>query len=439
MIDPSKLINPVFVEAYNKIIANEFKFTHLWLLGGRGSGKSSFAGFLIPTILMRDASWNKSGFIPDELLSNAVILRKFGNTLRESVLEQVASALNMLGVADFWERSLNPMQFTYKPTGQKIIFRGLDDATKTKSIKVEKGRISVVWYEELEEFSGMQEIRKANQSFIRGGGKIAENQVNINPLIIYSYNPPRTISNWVNSEALKKVPSRFVIKSDYTTMPPEWLGREFLREALELRDTDLMSYKHEYLGEIVGVEGTIFKNVKGRRITDREIRSFRNCLQGLDWGFGHPAAFTQSYYDYKNQDLYIFGEVVEQGLTNPELAAQIKKQTKGDKRTQIIADCEDMKSVQEFRRMGFNIISCRKHKGLRGEVYGVKWLQKLKNIYIDESRCPETYKAFCGYAYKKDREGFFTDSLPDKGEDPIDSVRYALQSFIYPPTFSARK
>ena len=439
MIDLHSLINPTFTDIADSLLANEFPYTHLWLTGGRGSGKSSFAAFIVVTLIMRDGEWNKKGWIPDEMLTNAVVLRKFGNTLRESVFEQIASAINMLGVENLWERTYNPMQFIYKPTGQRILLRGLDDATKTKSIKVSKGRISLVWYEELEEFSGMTEIRKANQSFLRGGGTLHNYQVSINPLVIYSYNPPRTISSWVNEEALKKVPSRLVVKSCYTTMPPDWLGKEFIKEALELREIDLQSYKHEYLGEVVGVAGVIFRNIFGRKISDVEIRQFRNCLQGLDWGFGHPAAFTQSFYDYKQNDLYIYGEVVKQGLTNPELANEIKRLVKGDKRTQIIADCEDKKSIQEFRRMGFNIIPCRKHKASKGEIYGIKWMQKINHIYIDSERCPETYKAFCAYAYKQNKDGIYQDVLPELGEDPIDSVRYALQNFIYPPTFGIRK
>ena len=206
MIDLHSLINPTFTDIADSLLANEFPYTHLWLTGGRGSGKSSFAAFMVVTLIMRDGEWNKKGWIPDEMLTNAVVLRKFGNTLRESVFEQIASAINMLGVENLWERTYNPMQFIYKPTGQRILLRGLDDATKTKSIKVSKGRISLVWYEELEEFSGMTEIRKANQSFLRGGGTLHNYQVSINPLVIYSYNPPRTISSWVNEEALKKVP-----------------------------------------------------------------------------------------------------------------------------------------------------------------------------------------------------------------------------------------
>lgn len=431
MIDPAQMINPVFKEAYYQIMDNSFPYLELMLPGGRAGGKSCFAGILVLTIIMRDAAWFEKGYIAEEQLSNAVVLRKFRNTLRESVYEQVQWGINMLGVQDAWEKSLNPLCLTYKPTGQKILFRGLDDPTKTKSIKAGRGRFSVVWYEELQEYRSMAEIRTANQSFIRGSAEITDCQVDLHPIILYSYNPPRLSSNWVNEESLKKVKSRKVIRSTYLTMPPEWLGKEFLEQAETLKKTDERAYRHEYMGEAVGSDGVIFKNIVGREFTDGEVRQFPARLQGLDFGYAHPCAFTQSYFNSKTKELFIFGEVAESELTNPELMEKIKRLTKGDKRTMIIADCEDLKSIHEFRRNGFNIKKCRKRKGKNGEWTGIKFLKGLKAIYIDPVRCPLCYKQFTSYAYKQDKEGNYYDLLPDLNEDTIDSVRYALEPYIY--------
>lgn len=439
MINPTELINPVFVDVFKQIMDNKFPYLHLWLPGGRASLKSSFCSILVPSIIMRDAYWLQKGYIPEEMLSNAVVLRKFGNTLRESVFEQIKWGINILGVDSYWESSLVPMQITYKPTGQKILFRGLDDPTKTKSIKASRGRFSVVWYEELQEYSSMSELRTANQSFIRGSITVDKGQVDIRPLVLYSYNPPKLASNWVNSECLKKDPSRKVIRSTYLTAPKEWLGKDFLAEAENLKKTDERAYKHEYLGEAVGSEGAIFKNIVGREIKDSEIRQFSNRLQGLDWGYSHCCAFTMCHYNMRDRELWIYGEVAEPELTNDDLAEKILKLTKHDKRTLTIADSEDRKSIMEFKRKGFNIKGARKRKGKNGEWTGIKFLKSLKNIYIDPVRCPMCYKQFCNYAYKQDKDGNFLDTLPELDEDTIDSVRYALEHYIYPQMMAIAK
>lgn len=439
MINPEEMINPTFREVFRQIMDNKFPYLHLWLPGGRGSLKSSFCSILLPSIIMRDAYWFEKGYIPEEMLSNAVILRKFGNTSRESTYEQLKWGINILGVEQFWDFSVVPLQATYKPTGQKVLFRGLDDPTKTKSIKASRGRFSVIWYEELQEYSSMSELRTANQSFIRGSIKVKEGQVDIRPLILYSYNPPKLSSNWVNFECLKKDDSKKVIRSTYLTAPAEWLGKEFIAEAENLKKTDERAYRHEYLGEAVGSEGAIFKNVKGTEIKDSQIRQFRNRLQGLDWGYSHCCAFTMSYYDAKNKELWIYGEVAEPELTNDELAAKILKLTKHDKRTLTIADSEDRKSIMEFKRKGFNIKGARKRKGKNGEWTGIKWLKMLNAIHIDPIRCPMTYKQFTNYAYKQDKDGNYLDLLPELDEDTIDSIRYACQPYIYPQLMNITK
>lgn len=124
------VIAPAFYGVHWDII--DGKHTYYDLFGGRGSTKSSFIGTEIPLGMMQDAV--------NGIHSNAVVFRKVGNTLRESVFEQIAWGIDALGASDEWTSSLSPMQYVYKPTGQKIIFRGLDKAKKTKSIKI-TGRI----------------------------------------------------------------------------------------------------------------------------------------------------------------------------------------------------------------------------------------------------------------------------------------------------------
>ena len=167
------IIAPSFYSVHWDIA--EGKHTYYDLYGGRGSTKSSFISVEIVFGMMQDP------------MANAVVFRKYGVTLRESVYEQIEWAIDALGVSDLWDAKVSPLQFIYKPTGQKIIFRGLDKAKKTKSIKVSHGYFKYLWFEELDEFAGMEEIRTVQQSVLRGGKKF---------IVFKSFNPPISRSNW---------------------------------------------------------------------------------------------------------------------------------------------------------------------------------------------------------------------------------------------------
>ncbi|MCK5129980.1 MAG: phage terminase large subunit, partial [Clostridiales bacterium] len=198
-----------------------------FLGGGRGSCKSSFVSIMIILGMMR----NKN--------ANAVALKKVKETLRESVFEQLLWAIDILGVTSYWDSCVSPMRITYLPTGQKILFRGVDNPKKVRSGKLARGYFKYIWYEELDEFCGMEEIRVVNQTFMRGGEK---------PQVFYSYNPPRSTSSWVNMEVLVSKESRLYHASDYLSVPRAWLGEAFILEAEHLRSVNLPAYQHEYLG-----------------------------------------------------------------------------------------------------------------------------------------------------------------------------------------------
>ena len=169
------------------------RHTHYWLKGGRGSTKSSYISLEIIFSIMRDGAAGN--------YTNAIVLRRYGVTIRESVYEQLAWAVGALKVSHLWQAGVSPMQLTYLPTGQKVIFRGVDDATKIKSVKVSKGYIKYIWYEEANEFEGPEKIRSINQSVMRGGKQFAA---------FYSYNPPKAARNWVNQYVSVERPDTLV-------------------------------------------------------------------------------------------------------------------------------------------------------------------------------------------------------------------------------------
>src|SRR5699024_10860625 len=146
----------------------------------------------------------------------------------------------------------------------------------TKSIKLKNGYYKISWFEELDEFAGLEEIRKAEQSIMRGGNEF---------IAFKSYNPPQNVNSWVNKEVQHDRADRLIIHNSYLDVPPEWLGEQFFIEAEYLKNLNELSYRHEYLGEVTGTGGLIFQNVKDIRLTDEEIKRFDNVREGIDWGF----------------------------------------------------------------------------------------------------------------------------------------------------------
>lgn len=397
----SALVAPSFFELHRLI--KEDAYTHYWLKGGRGSTKSSFISLEVIQGLINDPQ------------ANAVCFRKVGDTLKDSVYAQVLWAIDALGVSDFFRVMLTPLRIIYKPTGQTIYFKGLDDANKTKSIKPRKGYFKYIWFEELEEFSGVEEIRKTTQSLLRGGNRY---------VVFYSYNPPRNTSSWVNKECAVSQPDKYVHHSTYLTVPREWLGDQFYVEAEHLKAVNELSYRHEYLGESVGNGANVFTNIVQRQIDDDEIKRFDAIRQGIDWGYAtDPFVFLKMHYDRKHRRLYIFGELYKTGLLNDDAMVLIRQMF--DPRQTIIADSEEPKSIAEFWRAGFNIRGAEKGKG--SVAYGIKFLQRLEQIIIDPVRCPNTAREFTEYEFIREKDGTLRDDYPDKNNHAIDTTRYALE------------
>ena len=348
-------------------------------------------------------------------MAHAVCLRKVQNKLEKSVFNQIRWAINILGLSDFFTIKKNPLEIEYKPTGQLILFYGLDDPDNIKSIKLPFGYIKIVWFEEARQFDGIKEIRDAKQSLVRGGDEA---------LIFYSYNPPADISNWVNKEARAENPHRYVHHSTYLDVPPEWLGKPFLLEAETLKQTNLQAYKNEYLGEEVGIGLNVFKNVQLRKIEKEEISRFDNICEGIDWGYAvDPFVWIKCHYDRKYKVLYIFNEICQVGLSNDDaINLVIEKHTKS---TEIIADSEEPKSIDDFEMSGLPIRGAR--KGAGSVSYGIKRLQGLVKIVIDPNRCPNAAREFIEYSLEQNKDETIKSKFPDKDNHTIDAVRYALE------------
>lgn len=376
-----------------------------WLKGGRGSTKSSAISVEIILGMEKDPN------------ANAVILRKVAETLRESVYEQMLWAIDILGLTDEYHASVKPLRITKIKTGQRIIFKGAEKPKKVKASKFRRGYAKFIWFEEVDEFGSMSEIRTINQSLGRGGSGIT---------IFYSYNPPESNTNWVNVEVeqQKLRDEVFVHHSDYTTVPAEWLGELFIQEAEHLKKVNKDKYDHEYMGLVTGTGAEVFKNITVRKITDEEIASFDKISHGIDHGYaGDPMHYTKNHFDKTRRKLYIFGEIHKVRLPNLRAVTAIKKLNPDN--DLIIADSAEPRTNNEFRNLGLRIKGAKKGPG--SIEHGIKWLQDLEEIIIDPYRCPNTKREFTTYEVERDSNGNLKGSYPDKNNHSIDSVRYSRE------------
>lgn len=399
----SEIISPAFFDAHRAIRTGDVD--EVLAKGGRGSAKSSWISIELILMLLRH---------PD---CHAVVLRKVDKTVRRSVYAQICWAIRTLGLSSKFTFSTSPAECVYKPTGQSIFFTGLDDPDKVKSIKVPFGYIGILWFEELDQFAGPEEIRSVEQSCLRGGRF---------SFTFKSFNPPAMARSWANRYALETRPGKLIHHSTYLTTPPEWLGPRFLADAAHLKEKSETAYRHEYLGEVIGSGTQVFENLRIEPIPDDMVRSFDRILRGLDWGYyPDPWAYNAMQFDAARNTLYIFDEATALRAGNRETASQLL--SRGVTGIDLItADSAEPKSIGDYNAFG---LLCRgAEKGPGSVEYSHKWLQSLACIRIDPVRCPDTAREFSEYEYERDKKsGEVLSGYPDANNHHIDAVRYGTE------------
>lgn len=376
--------------------------------GGRGSTKSTTVGMTIIELMKNNHD------------IHAVVCRKVGNTIKDSVYNKIKWAIGKQEFTEEFDSKLSPMEITLKATGQKIYFRGADDPDKIKSINPEFGYIGILWFEELDQFAGPEEIRKIEQSAIRGGNLA---------WIFKSFNPPKTMNNWANKYVLEPKENRIVHSSTYLDVPKKWLGQPFIDEAEHLKEVNPNAYEHEYMGIANGNGGNVFEYLEIRDITDEEISHMDRIFAGVDYGW-YPDAFCylRTYYDSAREKIYLIDELYVNKWSNSKTADWIKK--KGYDDYTMICDSAEPKSVNDFRDAGLPARGAIKGPG--SIEYGFKFLQ-TKTIVIDPKRTPNAYKEITEYEYDRDKEGNVISGYPDGNDHAISALRYA-----YEPLFNRR-
>ena len=400
----SEIINKNFYEFWKVINSNNYLF-HV-LKGGRASAKSTHIAIWLVLALMKYPV-------------TCLCIRKVGNTLAESVFEQLKEAIEILNVGHVWKIQKSPLQLIYIPRGNKFIFRGADDPAKIKSIKMSKFPIAFVWFEELAEFKTEEEVSTIVNSVLR-----AELPDGLTYKVIYSYNPPKRKQSWVN----KKFETQFIPDNTYihhsTYLDNPHISKAFIEEANETKKNNEFKYRWEYLGEPIGSGVVPFSNLVFRTITDEEIASFDNIRQGNDFGYAtDPMAFVRIHYDKKKRIIYFIDEIYGVKMSIRELASKIK--SKGYDDFHVTCDSAEPRSIAELRELGIKALKAKKGPG--SIEFGENWLDDLEAIVIDVKRTPNVAREFENIDYQTDKDGNIRPKLEDKDNHSIDSTRYALE------------
>ena len=372
--------------------------------GGRGSKKSTTTALWIIYNMMKYP------------LANTLIIRRVFNTHKDSTYTQLKWASNTLGVSHLWKFSKSPLEATYLPTGQKILFRGLDDPMSITSITVEHGHLCWCWFEEAFQIMNEDDFNKVDMS-IRG-----ELPPGYFKQIILSFNP------WSEKHWLKK---RFfdVVDDDILAITTNYTCNEFLGEDdkklfEKMKLNNPRRYNIEGLGNWGIAEGLVYSNFEELEFNIDEIKKRPNIKSafGLDFGYTNdPTAFIASLIDLDNNEIFIFDEHYQKGMSNKDIANMIKY--KGYSKEKIIADSSEPKSIDDIKRQGIYRIKGAK-KGKDSILNGIQFIQDFK-IYV-HPRCENTLIELSNYVWDT-KEGNVINKPIDDYNHLMDALRYSLE------------
>lgn len=405
-INLSELIPERFHDLWRK--TKDENILNIVAKGGRGSGKSSDISHIIVQLIMRYPI-------------NAVVVRKTDNTLATSVFEQIKWAIEQQGVSHLFKVKVSPMELTYAPRGNRIIFRGAQNPERLKSLKDSRFPFSIMWVEELAEFKTEDEVTTITNSLLRG-----ELGDGLFYKFFYSYNPPKRKQSWVNKkyESSFQPDNTFVHHSTYLDNP--FISKQFIQEAEAAKERNELRYRWEYMGEAIGSGVVPFNNLQIETISDELYKSFDNIRNAVDFGYATDAlAFVRWHYDKKKRIIYAVDEYYGVQISNRQFAKWLWE--KGYQSDDIYADSSEPKSIDELKKEhGIKRIKGVK-KGADSVEYGEQWLDDLEAIVIDPKRTPNIAREFENIDYETDKDGNVKPRLEDKDNHTIDATRYALE------------
>ncbi len=348
-------------------------------------------------------------------LANTLVIRKTYRTLKDSCFAELKWAAARLGVTDRWEIKESPLEMTYRPTGQKILFRGLDDPLKVTSVTVDTGALCWLWIEEAYEIDEQTDFDMINES-IRGrapDGLFKQITVTFNP---WSEN------HWLKSRFFD-CPSDedlLAITTNYTCN--EWLDQSDLKVFEDMKRLNPRRYAVAGLGEWGVAEGLVFENWHTEDFRKEQLGTDFKHIFGLDYGYTNdPTAFVAMAVSPAERAIYIYDELYEKRLLNSDIVKKIKSMGYGKER--IVADSAEPKTNDTLRREGLRIIPSV--KGADSVRAGIHQLQEYKLVV--HPRCKNTLKELSCYVWQTDRDGKPTGYPKDSDNHLMDAMRYAMQ------------
>lgn len=356
--------------------------------------------------------------------SNGLCVRRYSNTMRDSVYSDLKWAIHRLGLDAFFDYTISPMRITRKSTGQKILFRGLDDGLKITSISVDKGYLCWVWIEECYEISNEDDFNKLDMS-IRG--EVPEGYFK---QITMTFNP-WSATSWLKARFFDE-PDEDVFTKTTTWECNEWLDEADRNIFLKMKKNNPRRYRIEGEGEWGIAEGLIYPNHKIKTFdvdVIKQIPGIKSAFN-LDFGFTDPNAFVCELVDNKNMKIYIFDEWYKTGVTNKVIAQAIKDKGYGGQR--IICDSAEPKSIAELQEEGIHAEPSR--KGRDSVNHGIQLIQNYEIII--HPKCTEFQKEISNYCWEKDKNGKPTDKPDHEFSHGMDSMRYGVNRILLPDTFS---
>lgn len=344
--------------------------------------------------------------------------------MRDSVFSDLKWAIHKLGLDAFFDCTVSPMQVTRKSTGQKILFRGLDDGLKITSISVDKGYLCWVWIEEAYEISNEDDFNKLDMS-IRGevpDGYFKQITLTFNPW---------SATSWLKARFFDNPDEDTFIKTT-TWECNEWLDNADKGIFLRMKKNNPRRYRIEGDGEWGIAEGLIYEKY---RVEDFDVDKIRKIPEiksafNLDFGFTDPNAFVCEMVDNANMKIYIFDEWYKTGVTNKIIAQAIKEKGYGGQK--IICDSAEPKSIAELQEEGIKAEASR--KGKDSVNHGIQLIQNYEIII--HPTCVEFHKEISNYCWAKDRDGKPTDKPDHEFSHGMDSMRYGVSKILMPDAFS---
>lgn len=355
--------------------------------------------------------------------SNALVVRKTYRTLLDSCYAQLKWAVNRLGVKDYFDFKLSPLEIIYKPTGQKILFRGLDDPLKVTSVTVDVGSLCFLWIEEAYEIMSESDFDMLDES-IRG--EVPKGHFK---QITLTFNPWNE-RHWIKGRFFDKVDKDVLaITTNYTCN--EWLDRSDLNVFERMKENNPRRYQVAGLGNWGIVDGLIYENFEERLFTLEEIKDYKT-VAGLDFGYTNdPTAFFIGFLDKKGSVLYVWDEMYKKALSNKKIYENIKNM--GYSKEKITGDSAEPKSIDELKGYGLRIKGAK--KGKDSILNGIQWIQDLKIVI--HPRCNNFLTEISNYQWDKDKFGKALNRPVDDFNHLLDAMRYALEDDIQSKTIKA--